>query len=179
MDTITLSAALFNEIMDMAKKNTDPKSVRATAKLVFIEVSHGALHASATNGNRACHLMSTYPDNTTEVKMIIPVMPRLNRGVPGCNITATDKEIIFETPSGTTSTRREDAGWFDIVGLFTNDEPKETVYFDPKNLVAALSVFDGDVEIKYHGRLSPLVITQNGKRSLVCPVHPKNLRRNN
>lgn len=171
--TITMSYKEYNRMQEFAKQFV-AKNGGARPTLEYIKLTYGGdtAKAEALDGYKAGYIMLSIDYCETDGQILLPVTPKLKKSDVYASIADKNKEVEIRTATGASIYRNPKGKFVDTSRLYPEDEPTETMAFDPMLLSDALKAFKSDkrVEIEYRGELRPLVIKSDTAQAIVLPL---------
>lgn len=168
----TMNLCDLKTVFDTCKNFVSKNDRRPAQQAVQLNFSQGSCTAYATDGIKMMQVTVPYDKDGDEGTMCVPII-KLPKGML---VTLSDEgnEIIFDF-FDSKQTVKKYAGDFlrDPEHCFPTAPPDLTIYFDAKNLRAALDGFKtGTIELQFHGQTGGCTIQGMGLKALVLPIRP-------
>lgn len=168
---ISMATNDLRTIFDACKSFVSKADLRPALQGVQLRFADKRCTAYALDGIKMMTLTVPYTDGD-EGTVLVPII-KLPKD-PFTTLSDEGNEITFDF-GGSKQTVRKYAEDFmqNPDRVFPTTPPGLTIYFDPKNLRAALDGFKAKaVELQFHGQTGACVIQGDARKALVLPVYP-------
>ena len=168
----TMNLDHLKTIFDACKNFVSKDDIRPAQQAVQLNFNQGSCTAYATDGVKMMRVTVPYDKDGDEGTMLVPII-KLPKG-PFVTLSDDGNEVVFDFFDSKQAVKKY-AGDFlqDPEHCFPTAAPDLTIYFDAKNLKAALDgLKNGTIELQFHGQTGGCTIRKKDRMALVLPVRP-------
>lgn len=173
---IYLSCEAFNAIMKATKFFVSKDTmIRPVYTNILLDCRDGKVRATALDGIKILKMEVTAIEGTENGKMVIPWLKPFKNCDENVSITSDDNTISIQISDEQHLFPKVLDEYEDWDSLFEwSQEPKATIFFNPKQLAKALSAFTNDVRSDVFGIENAIWITDaaHHQKAAVMPMHP-------